>query len=82
MKFFQFANNTFIVNALLSVVLLSCQDLSEFDTKQIVQVLHADKIGSSESWGFRLNLIDEGRKVLDLEANYAKFIEDNEIYPL
>ncbi len=78
MKVFQIANNTFIVFALFSVVLLSCQDLSEFDTKQIDQVLHADKIGSSESWGFRLNLIDEGRKVLDLEANYAKFVEDNQ----
>ena len=31
------------------------------------------KIGSTESWGFRLNLIDEGRKVLDLQADYAKF---------
>ena len=67
----------FIFSTALSVALISCQDLSEFDTQQIDQVLQADKIGSSESWGFRLNLIDEGRKVLDLEASYAKFVENN-----
>ena len=78
MKVFQFANNTLIVCALLSLVLLSCQDLSDFDTQQIDQVLQADKIGSSESWGFHLNLMDEGRKVLDLEASYAKFVENSE----
>ena len=68
----------FIFSTALSVALISCQDLSEFDTQQIDQVLQADKIGSSESWGFRLNLMDEGRKVLDLEASYAKFVENNE----
>ena len=59
-------------------VITSCQDLSEFDTQQIDEALQADKIGSSESWGFRLNLIDEGKKVLDLQANYAKFVENDE----
>ena len=67
----------FIFCTSFCVALISCQDLSEFDTQQIDQVLQANKIGSSESWGFRLNLMDEGRKVLDLEAGYAKFIENN-----
>ena len=78
MKQFNIYHVAFIFCAVLSLALLSCQDLSEFDAQQIDQVLQADKIGSSESWGFRLNLIDEGRKVLDLQASYAKFIEDNE----
>ena len=68
----------FIFCTAFCVALFSCQDLSEFDTQQIDQALQADKIGSSESWGFRLNLMDEGRKVLDLEASYAKFVENSE----
>ncbi len=78
MKELHLTHIAFIFCTAFSVTLLSCQDLSEFDTQQIDQVLQADKIGSSESWGFRLNLMDEGRKVLDLEASYAKFVENNE----
>lgn len=78
MNYNKVSHTAFIFCVVFGLIITSCQDLSEFDAQQIDQALQADKIGSSESWGFRLNLIDEGRKVLDLEANYAKFIEDDE----
>ena len=78
MKYIRISHTALIFCVVFGLVITSCQGLSEFDTQQIDQALQADKIGSNESWGFRLNLIDEGRKVLDLQADYAKFVENDE----
>lgn len=56
----------------------NCDQLSEFDNQQITQALNPERLQSSESWGFELHLIDEGRNVLDLVGDYALFTENNE----
>ena len=68
----------YLMVALLLLAGINCENLSEFDNQQISEALNPDRLQSSESWGFELQLIDEGRNVLDLMGDYAVFTENNE----
>jgi LPS export ABC transporter protein LptC len=64
----------FFLIALLSI---SCSGLSEYDTQQVELALGDSLLNSTESWGFSMNIIEDGVLRMNMNGAYSYNIQQN-----
>lgn len=55
----------------------ACTDLSEYDSLQIENALGDSLLNSTESWGFSMNIIEQGRIRMNMEGSYSYNIQQD-----
>lgn len=60
-----------LLPALAALLLVSCGDLTEYDTEQVRSALHDSLITTTESWNVDLSLMDAGRQRVRLRGEHA-----------
>ena len=55
----------------------ACTDLSDYDSQQIENALGDSLLNSTESWGFDMNLIEQGRIRMNMKGSYSYNIQQD-----
>lgn len=63
---------------LISLTVLSCMELSEYDSQQIKTVINDSLITTTESWDVEMVLTQDGQKRIYIEGSYAINYQDEE----
>lgn len=59
------------------LVVLSCSDLNEYDSRQVKLALGDSLFNSTESWGFSMNTIEGGIVRMNMNGSYSYNIQQN-----
>lgn len=62
---------------LISLLILNCSGLSEYDTQQIELALGDSLFNSTESWGFSMDIIEDGRVRMNLNGSHSYNVQQN-----
>lgn len=60
-----------------SVFILNCSGLSEYDTQQVELALGDSLLNSTESWGFAMDIIEDGRVRMNLQGSHSYNIQQS-----
>lgn len=61
-------------------VLFTCTKLTEFDNQQIRQALADSLLTTTESWNVDMNLVENGKLVLNLRGDHALTIRNTDLH--
>jgi LPS export ABC transporter protein LptC len=61
-------------------LIFSCSDLSDFESQQVQQALGDSLLNSTESWGFSMDIIEDGKVRMTMEGSYAYTIQQAELH--
>jgi LPS export ABC transporter protein LptC len=61
--------------ALSFIACFACSGLSEYDEKQVELALGDSLFNSTESWGFRMNIIEDGKVRMTMQGSYSYNIQ-------
>lgn len=56
---------------LIPFLLAGCGELSEYDSRQVQSAIHDTLLTTTESWEFRMTLLEGGKQRVSLEGEYA-----------
>jgi LPS export ABC transporter protein LptC len=59
----------------LAALLISCTELSEFDSQLVSEALSDSVFSVTESWDVRTHLFEDGRRIITLESPYTASYE-------
>lgn len=62
---------------LAPLILVSCGNLNEYDSRQVELALGDSLFNSTESWGFSMNIIEGGIVRMNMNGSYSYNIQQN-----
>ncbi len=65
---------------ILSFFTFSCSNLSEYDNQQIKEALADSILSTTESWDMDMNIIENGKLILNLKGEYAFTIKQSDLH--
>ena len=74
------ARFSFISGLIISLFSLSCSNLSEYDNQQIKEALADSILSTTESWDVDMNIIEDGKLILNLKGDYAFTIKQSDLH--
>lgn len=66
-----------IIFSIAALLLISCSGLSEYDSQQVELALGDSLLNSTESWGFSMNIIEDGILRMNMNGSYSYNIQQN-----
>lgn len=74
------ARFSLIPGLIFALFFLSCSKLSEYDTQTIREALADSILSTTESWDVDMNLIEDGKLILNLKGDYAFTIKRSDLH--
>ncbi len=62
---------------LFAFIFFACNDLNEFDSKQVELALGDSLLNSTESWGFKMNMLEGGINRIKMSGSYSYNIQQD-----